>query len=163
MIISEVNRIGACKVCYTVVKGDEGPLYFELPNKRAFTYVCDGSGRVEHLDIGFSKELTAGVLHDLRPTVTSAETVVYANTDLLIAATFFVEDDSRKLDAEVLSVGTHAITKTSGVETVFTLLGEVLAGGVPIESKKFAYLPDDRAIEVVVPEGAVAIHFKRAA
>jgi hypothetical protein len=91
---------------------------------------------VEHLDIGFSKELTAGVLHDLRPTVTSAETVVYANTDLLIAATFFVEDDSRKLDAEVLSVGTHAITKTSGVETVFTLLGEVLAGGVPIESKK---------------------------
>jgi hypothetical protein len=119
-----------------------------------------GTGNIRYNDLGVSLPFVAGDFFDLHAYKDSTDADIEITSDVSMCIVFSVADPTRNLGATLLTPGTYSLTKGSTAETVFVASGTVTAGGAAIAAKKFAYLPDDRSIEVVVPEGAAAIHFK---
>jgi hypothetical protein len=164
MIINEVRNVGTCFACYNSgAQADSPYLNKSGVSKQRFGYAVMGTGSIRYHDLGVSLPFVAGDFFDVRAYKTSTDADIEITSDVAMCIVFSVEDPSLDLEATLLTPGTYTLTKGSTAETVFVASGTVTAGGAEIPAKKFAYLPEDRAVEVVIPEGAVAIHFKAVA
>lgn len=160
MNVQEIKSIGICYACYNSVTCADSPVPQQAVDKLRFGYAVMGTGSIRYHDLGVSLPFVAGDFFDLHAYKTSTDADIEITSDVAMCIVFSVMDPSRNLEATLLTAGTYTLTKGSTAETVFVTSGTVTAGGAEISAKKFAYLPEDRAVEVVIPEGAVAIHFK---
>jgi hypothetical protein len=160
MNVQEIKSIGLCYACYNSVTLADSPVPQQAVDKLRFGYAVMGTGNIRYNDLGVSLPFVAGDFFDLHAYKTSTDADIEITSDVSMCIVFSVADPTRNLGATLLTPGTYSLTKGSTAETVFVASGTVTAGGAAIAAKKFAYLPDDRSIEVVVPEGAAAIHFK---
>lgn len=164
MIVNEIRNVGTCYACYNSVTLADSPVRNGAGvSKQRFGYAVMGTGSIRYHDLGVSLPFVAGDFFDLHAYKTSTDADIEITSDVAMCIVFSVADPSLDLGATLLTPGTYSLTKGSTAETVFVASGTVTAGGAEIPAKKFAYLPEDRAVEVVIPEGAVAIHFKAVA
>jgi hypothetical protein len=160
MNVQEIKSIGLCYACYNSVTLADSPVPQQAVDKLRFGYAVMGTGNIRYNDLGVSLPFVAGDFFDLHAYKDSTDADIEITSDVSMCIVFSVADPTRNLEATLLTPGTYSLTKGGTAETVFVASGTVTAGGATIAAKKFAYLPDDRSIEVVVPEGAAAIHFK---
>lgn len=164
MIVNEVKPIGVGFACYNSATKDVSP----IPNPgisatQRFGYAVAGEGTIRYTDIGVDVPFVENSLYDLRGYTASRKSDIFIDSDVAMCIVFFVNDPLQELDAVLLTAGSYNLTKTVDEEVVFVVKGTAFADSVSIPAKKFAHLPDGRAVQLVVPEGAVAIHFKKPA
>lgn len=163
MNLREVKSIGIGAVCYNSATLEDSPILQprkEIKHLR-FGYAMMGTGALRYPDLGVTLPYKEGDFFDLHDYKNSTEADIEITSDVAMCVVFSVVDPSENLEATLLKEGSYNLTKGDTAEIIFVIKGEVSANEVIIPAKKFAYLPENKTVQVIVPEGSVAVHFKK--
>jgi hypothetical protein len=162
MIVSTVVSAGVCHACFLAAHNPSAALSFDGAETRRLVYVFAGSGVARHDDLGLSQDWDSGSVLDLKAAISSALTEVDVTSEYVFWVAFFVNDKSHDLDYALLKQGVHELSLSSPQESVFVLRGSINVNGKPVPDQHFFTVREGEKYAVSVPDGALAIHLKRA-
>lgn len=85
----------------------------------------------------------------------------HANNDGYFHAAFNFKPLTREVNAELLnSPVNRTVVGTSVFQAIFCLEGKITCNNIEVDTWKFAEIPNGKQVEIIVPDGAVAVLFK---